>query len=669
MGNLPQGPHRARGSRGRRDGRTTRSGRGCRCSRTPAGRARETTGPERSPPDRPAATRRARRLTGSRHRPSRRQVNASRTSAPAVIAAVAGTTGEVLLRGERHRDGGQGQQPDVARGHAPAQHRRQQQRVAGDARADGVDQRRRAGREGDGRQRQSGDDARGAAQLPEDGPRRCDQARPGDDHRHEEHAERAAEHPHRKGEQVEVQRARVVHRRDALGVEPPTATAGRAGACARCRCRGPAGPSAPGRPAVTTPAGSARRPPGREGQCGADRHGPPALPPVQVAPPVDRPGAGLAAGRGRASGTGSAGPGCAASSGDVDRLGRRGAAPPVPHPPHANRRTPPRPRSMWHHGDARWRVGGVGWGPRFRWCCPPTTRRRTWSSSSPRRPPSCRATGLTFEVVVVDDGSTDGTADIMRELSDREVATVSLRRNAGKSAALDAGLARVQGEYVVLMDADGQDDPTEIPRLLAALDADDGLDLVTGRRAVRHDRLVKRTTSRLYNWVTALVTGVKGRDFNSGFKAMRRELATTLEPVRRAAPVHPGARALARLHGRRGRRRPPRAPPRRVQVRPGPLLAGVPRPHHRQVPDHLHGRPFHLFGGHRRDHGGRRIGPARMDARRAHRRQPGRAPARAAGRGPAGGGGRADGPARAARRAQRPPARTTLAQRAEADDP
>jgi Glycosyl transferase family 2 len=81
----------------------------------------------------------------------------------------------------------------------------------------------------------------------------------------------------------------------------------------------------------------------------------------------------------------------------------------------------------------------------------------------------------------------------------------------------------------VLMDADGQDDPRQIPRLLAALDADDRLDLVTGRRAVRNDRFVKRTTSRLYNRATSLVTGVSGRDFNSGFKAMRRELATGLE--------------------------------------------------------------------------------------------------------------------------------------------
>ena len=140
-----------------------------------------------------------------------------------------------------------------------------------------------------------------------------------------------------------------------------------------------------------------------------------------------------------------------------------------------------------------------------------------------------RDAGVTFEIVVVDDGSTDGTADLMRELAGGDVVSVCLRRNAGKSAALDAGLARVRGEHVVLMDADGQDDPGQIPRLLAALDADGAVDLVTGRRAVRHDRFVKRTTSRVYNLATAMVTGVPGRDFNSGFKAMRRAVADSLE--------------------------------------------------------------------------------------------------------------------------------------------
>jgi glycosyltransferase involved in cell wall biosynthesis len=142
--------------------------------------------------------------------------------------------------------------------------------------------------------------------------------------------------------------------------------------------------------------------------------------------------------------------------------------------------------------------------------------------------------GVTYEVIVVDDGSTDGTHDLMHGLRSAEVVYLRMRRNAGKSAALSAGLARAKGEFVVLMDADGQDDPHEIPGLLAALDGDGSgeaarVDLVTGRRAVRNDRFVKRTTSKLYNRVTSMVTGVKGSDFNSGLKVMRRELATGLE--------------------------------------------------------------------------------------------------------------------------------------------
>lgn len=136
--------------------------------------------------------------------------------------------------------------------------------------------------------------------------------------------------------------------------------------------------------------------------------------------------------------------------------------------------------------------------------------------------------GESYEIVVVDDGSTDGTRTVLRDLRSANVRVIRLRRNAGKSAALSIGLDHVKGEYIVLMDADGQDDPAELPRLLEHLDAD-GLDLVTGRRAVRNDRLIKRATSRLYNGVTAMVTGVPGKDFNSGLKAMRRDLADSLE--------------------------------------------------------------------------------------------------------------------------------------------
>ena len=95
--------------------------------------------------------------------------------------------------------------------------------------------------------------------------------------------------------------------------------------------------------------------------------------------------------------------------------------------------------------------------------------------------------------------------------------------------ALASASSTSEGEFIVLMDADGQDDPEELPRLLARTSTAEGLDLVTGRRAVRNDRFVKRTTSKLYNGVTAKVTGVPGRDFNSGLKAMRRELADSLE--------------------------------------------------------------------------------------------------------------------------------------------
>jgi len=136
--------------------------------------------------------------------------------------------------------------------------------------------------------------------------------------------------------------------------------------------------------------------------------------------------------------------------------------------------------------------------------------------------------GESYEIVVVDDGSSDGTRSVMQHLRSATVRSIRLRRNAGKSAALSLGLDHVKGELVVLMDADGQDDPEELPRLIEHLDSNP-IDLVTGRRAVRNDRFVKRNTSKLYNGVTARVTGVAGKDFNSGLKAMSRELADSLE--------------------------------------------------------------------------------------------------------------------------------------------
>lgn len=147
----------------------------------------------------------------------------------------------------------------------------------------------------------------------------------------------------------------------------------------------------------------------------------------------------------------------------------------------------------------------------------------------PRTVAVLEAMATTYELVVVDDGSADATPAVMAELAERHpgVRHLRLRRNCGKSAALQAGFERTEGEVVVLMDADGQDDPNEIPALVDTLGP--GVDLVTGRRLVRNDRMVKRGTSKLYNRVTALVTGVAGRDFNSGLKAMTRRVADGLE--------------------------------------------------------------------------------------------------------------------------------------------
>lgn len=136
-------------------------------------------------------------------------------------------------------------------------------------------------------------------------------------------------------------------------------------------------------------------------------------------------------------------------------------------------------------------------------------------------------------VLVVDDGSRDSTPEIMAKLQDAYsgVRYTRMVRNNGKAAALQKGFAEALdagAQYVVMMDADGQDDPDELAGLVARL-AD--VDLVTGARVERNDRFIKRHTSRLYNWATGRLSGAPGRDFNSGFKAMRAEVARDVSPM------------------------------------------------------------------------------------------------------------------------------------------
>ena len=170
-------------------------------------------------------------------------------------------------------------------------------------------------------------------------------------------------------------------------------------------------------------------------------------------------------------------------------------------------------------------------------------------------------------MVVVDDGSTDDTFATLTQLNAERpgVRAVRLRRNAGKAAALDVGFAEAEGDVVVTIDGDGQDDPAELRQLLAKLD--EGYDLVAGWKTTRRDPLARRLVSRIFNAVTGRVSGVRLHDMNCGLKAMRAEVVGGHPALRRAAPLPARIRALPRLSRHRGPGPPPPAPPRPLAVR------------------------------------------------------------------------------------------------------
>lgn len=135
-----------------------------------------------------------------------------------------------------------------------------------------------------------------------------------------------------------------------------------------------------------------------------------------------------------------------------------------------------------------------------------------------------------WELIIVSDGSTDQTVPLAKQLAaqDPRVTVVDLRRNQGKSAALMAGFAAVTGDVVVTLDADLQDDPTEIPRLVEALESKN-VDMVGGWKQKRHDPMVKVLSSKVFNALANRSLRTHFHDLNCGLKAYRREVVATLD--------------------------------------------------------------------------------------------------------------------------------------------
>src|SRR5919204_1247962 len=132
--------------------------------------------------------------------------------------------------------------------------------------------------------------------------------------------------------------------------------------------------------------------------------------------------------------------------------------------------------------------------------------------------------GHTAEIIYVDDGSTDGSLEVLRGLAARDprVRIIALRRNYGQTAAMAAGIDAARGEVLIPMDADLQNDPADIERLLAKLN--EGFDVVSGWRKERQDKMVSRKIpSAIANWIISFIGGVKLHDYGCSLKAYRRE--------------------------------------------------------------------------------------------------------------------------------------------------
>jgi glycosyltransferase involved in cell wall biosynthesis len=203
-----------------------------------------------------------------------------------------------------------------------------------------------------------------------------------------------------------------------------------------------------------------------------------------------------------------------------------------------------------------------------------------------------------WEAVFVDDGSTDGTPTEVAHLAavDARIKLVRLRRNFGQSAALQAGFDHASGDVIATMDGDLQNDPADLPRMLAKLD--DGFDVILGERAARKDKfLLRKLPSRCANWLIRRTLGVKFRDFGCTLRVMRREI---VDGVQLYGEMHRFLTALAVQQGAAVCQVPVKHHPRTAGVSKYGLGRTV-----RVVLDLLtvkflasyQTRPMHLFGG------------------------------------------------------------------------
>ena len=138
--------------------------------------------------------------------------------------------------------------------------------------------------------------------------------------------------------------------------------------------------------------------------------------------------------------------------------------------------------------------------------------------------------GVQYEIILVDDGSSDGSWEEIQRLAreNGRVKGIRFGRNYGKSPALNEGFIAAQGEVVITMDADLQDDPEEVPELYRMI-TKDGFDLVSGWKKKRYDPLTKTIPTKLFNWTTRKVSGVYLHDFNCGLKAYRKAVVKNIE--------------------------------------------------------------------------------------------------------------------------------------------